>query len=73
MDVDAFIETRNYVQKKVYVQKGVVDAFDTFAQEGKIDFEWVSKEIDGEANQNFRAKDKVKMAKRPIIVAFKCL
>jgi hypothetical protein len=55
LDVDASVETRNYVQRKVYAQKGVVDAFETLAQEGKIDFEWVSKEIEGEANQFFRA------------------
>jgi hypothetical protein len=55
LDVDAFVETRDCVQRKVYVQKGVIDAFETLAQEGKIDFEWVSKEIDGEANQIFRA------------------
>jgi hypothetical protein len=73
LDVDASIETRNYGQRKIYVQKEVVDAFETFAQEGKIDFEWVSKEIDGEANQIFRVKEKIKMAKRPIIVAFECL
>jgi hypothetical protein len=73
LDVDASIETKNYVQRKVYVQKEVVDAFETFAQEGKINFEWVSKEIDGEVNQILRVKEKVKMPKRLIIVAFKCL
>jgi hypothetical protein len=59
--------------KEDICSKGVVDAFETIAQEGKIDFEWVSKEIDGEANQFFKVEEKIKMAKQPIIVAFKCL
>jgi hypothetical protein len=49
LDANASVETRNYVQRKVYAQKGVVDTFKTLAQEGKIDFEWISKERDGKA------------------------
>ncbi len=64
LDANASIETRNFVEMKLYVQKGVVDAFKTLAQERKTYFEWVSKETDVEANQIFRVEKKVKMAKQ---------
>jgi hypothetical protein len=41
-----------------------VDAFETFSQKRKTYFEWVSKEIDAEANQFFWVEDKIKMAKQ---------
>jgi hypothetical protein len=56
LDANASTKTRDFVQMKVYVQKGVVDAFKPLAQEGKTYFGWVSKETDGEANQIFRVK-----------------
>lgn len=31
LDADAYVETRDYVQRKVYVQKGVVDDFEFLA------------------------------------------
>jgi hypothetical protein len=56
LDANAFTKTRDFVQMKVYVQKGVVGAFKTLAQEGKTYFGCVSKETNGEANQIFRVE-----------------